>query len=184
MKIAFLLLLICTIYTSNAQKTKTEKSAVVSPNAGVVANLPDLQFLNPPLLTSEKVYYPRNGVPNEIVIPTQLFIINNGNTISKAYKVEVRILYPGIRTRTEIEHGDVPEGSYNRSVTSNQIDLAPLANGRIIEPRYSFQFVNFPEEAWGKRVKFVFRIIYPEPNKEISSKNNEVQLYEFPLNKY
>jgi hypothetical protein len=182
MKKAFLIIIVVVI-TSNAlaQKLKTSSEASIKP-VNSEAILPDLTFdLIPGLSGGGKAYEPVPGMPKRIKIPVRFIVKNIGNANSKPCKVLLLIRYQGIRTFAEIEHGNVSEGSYNRLVTSEPMQLQAIEKGKDVLKNHAFVFATFPEEAWGKRIKIEAEIINPGLNSEISKSNNSSTPFEFDL---
>ncbi len=181
MKKLTLTLLVCmATFVVNAQKVKPI-TGVISPNSDIVKILPDLTFdLIPVLSSGGNGYEAVAGIPGRIKIPLRFIVKNIGNATSKPCKVETEIFYAGARTRVEIEQG-TPEGAFNRTVRSEPMQLQAIEKNKDVLRNHAFIFSNFPEEAWGKRVKIITRIIYPTYNGEISSTNNVSNAYEFDL---
>jgi hypothetical protein len=165
-----------------AQKPKVSTGVAITPNNGGAKILPDLAFdLIPALSSGGNAYEAVAGIPDRIKIPLRFIVKNIGNATSKSCKVQLYIRYQGIRTFTEIEHGNVPEGSYNRMAISEPMELQAIEKGKDVLRNHAFVFTRFPEEAWGKRVKIEAEIINPGVNSEITKSNNSSTPFEFDL---
>ncbi|MBL0147058.1 MAG: hypothetical protein IPP48_16425 [Chitinophagaceae bacterium] len=71
--------------------------------------------------------------------------------------------------------------TFNRIVRSEICEIQAIEKGKDVLRNHAFVFSKFPEEAFGKRVKIIARIIYPDYNGEISRANNYSEAYEFDL---
>lgn len=164
-----------------AQKPKKVTGATITANNGAAKLLPDLTFdLIPALAGGGNAYETVTGRPGAIKFPMSFIVKNIGNAVSKTFKVEVEILYQAPRTLVEVEQG-VPAGAYNRGIRSEPVTVEAIEKGKDVLKNHAFIFPNFPEAAWGKRIRIIAHIVYPVYNGEILSSNNSSSPYEFDL---
>jgi hypothetical protein len=181
----FLSALFCTIQFAVAQKPKAMPGVSTSPNDRITLLLPDLTFSLVPVISSGgNGYQPVAGITGRIKMPIRFIVKNIGNATSKPCKVEIELYYTGQLTEGEARHSAEGNGaprSFNRIVRSEICEIQAIEKGKDVLRNHAFVFSKFPEEAFGKRVKIIAHIIYPDYNGEISRANNYSEAYEFDL---
>jgi hypothetical protein len=170
---------------TNAQKPKAITGVAVTPNGGAAKLLPDLTFSLIPVVSSGgNGYEPVAGIAGRIKMPIRFIVKNIGNAAAKPCKVEIELYYTGQLTAGEARNateGNAGPGNFNRIVRSEICEIQTLEKGKDVLRNHAFVFSKFPEEAFGKRVKIIAHIIYPDYNGEISRVNNYSEAYEFDL---
>jgi hypothetical protein len=167
-----------------AQKKPTN-TIIATPNSVAAKLLPDLIFSLIPVISSGgNGYEPVAGIPGRIKMPIRFIVKNIGNATSKPCKVEIELYYTGQLTAGEARNsgeGNGGSASFNRIVRSEICEIQAIEKGKDVLRNNAFVFSKFPEEAFGKRVKIIAHIIYPDYNGEISRVNNYSEAYEFDL---
>jgi hypothetical protein len=175
----------CITYFANAQKPKAITGVAITPNSGAAKLLPDLTFSLIPVISSGgNGYEPVAGFAERIKMPIRFIVKNIGNAAAKPCKVEIELYYTGQLTAGEARQSGEGNGgpvSFNRIVRSEICEIQAIEKGKDVLRNHAFVFSKFPEEAFGKRVKLIAHIIYPDYNGEISRANNYSEAYEFDL---
>jgi hypothetical protein len=181
----FSFVLVCLIHSANAQKPKNIAGTTITPNSGVAKLLPDLTFsLIPVISGGGNGYEPVAGISGRIKMPIRFIVKNIGNATSKPCKVEIELYYTGQLTAGEARQSAEGNGgptSFNRITRSEICEIQAIEKGKDVLRNHAFVFTKFPEEAFGKRVKIIAHILYPDNNGEISKVNNYSEAYEFDL---
>lgn len=176
---------ICISQLVKAQKPKAVTGITTTPGGGVAKLLPDLTFSLIPVISSGgNAYEPVAGIAGRIKMPIRFIVKNIGNATSKPCKVEIELYYTGQLTAGEARNaaeGNGTPASFNRIVRSEICEIQAIEKGKDLLRNHAFVFSKFPEEAFGKRVKLIAHIIYPDYSGEITRSNNYSEAYEFDL---
>lgn len=177
-------LLLIGLGNANAQKRKTQTGVTGNPNRAISRNLADLTFdLIPILLGGGYGFEKVKGFPNKIKVSSSFIVKNIGFISSKPCKVYAIINYQRPRTRSEIEQG-VPADAWLGYNLSEAVQLSTIQNGKEILEKKIFYFSNIPADAWEKRIKFLLKIEFDNPNDEVTYSNNLSAPNEFDLINY
>ncbi|RZJ79658.1 MAG: hypothetical protein EOO47_10130 [Flavobacterium sp.] len=161
-------LLLCGLYSANAQKGKIN-DVVLNPNKGIVRMLPDLTFdLVPVLITGGSGVEKVPSTKSSVKMAINFIVKNIGLANAKPTMVYAEYSFIGTqRVGTDLRTSTI-------HVTSESLPIPAIPAGRDQLIKQAFIFKNTPEQAYGKDVKLRLVIVTAGvgSQKEQSVKNN------------
>ena len=179
-KLIFIAYMMCICTYVFAQKKIN--TGLVLPKDNVALVKPDLMFPPVPMLLGNGKFVPVEGLKGWAKIVVSFEVKNAGFSKSKPAKVLLQLLYQRPRTFKEVEQNIGPDEWLGYEISA-PMPLQAIDPGKKVMRIQNFTFAKIPDEVWGKNIRLVLEIVYPEPSGELSTENNKAQVIEMKMEK-